>query len=186
MRDEPEPRTLGEGARVLAWIALVEGRYGDAIREALTAGDRYSGDLVGGLGLAGRAALWSGDAATAADCLRRLREFSRSESAVEVACWNLQAGIDAAEGRRPEAIAGFHAAMEGWRGLGLDFDRALCALDAVSLLDPADDVTAELAGEGRAILERLGARPFLEQLDRALDDGPRVASAAARRSGEAP
>jgi class 3 adenylate cyclase len=173
LRTDDEPMNLGEGGRVLAWVALAEGRFQDATREALIAGDHYVGNLVGLLGLAGRAALWRGDVASAATSLGRLLDLSRSATAVEVGCWTLRAGVDAAEGRRPEALAGYRAAMAGWREFELRFDLALCGLDAVLLLGPDEPEVRAMGDEARAIFVQLGATPFLERLDAALGGGTR-------------
>jgi hypothetical protein len=172
MRVDPEAMNLGEGGRTLAWVALVEGRYSDAAREALIAGEHYAGNLVGLLGLAGRAALWDGDVATAAACLGRLADLSRAATAVEIEVRTLRAGVDAAEGRRVESLAGYRAAMTAWRDFGLRFDLALCGLDAVRLLGLDEPEVRAMGEEARAILGELGAKPFLERLDAALTAPP--------------
>jgi class 3 adenylate cyclase/tetratricopeptide (TPR) repeat protein len=172
MRVDPEAMNLGEGGRTLAWVALVEGHFADATREALTAGEHYAGNLVGLLGVAGRAALWGGDVGAAASCIGRLTVLSRAATAVEIDVRTLRAGVDAAEGRRVESLAGYRAAMAGWREFGLRFDLALCGLDAVHLLGPDEPEVRAMGDEARAIFEDLGARPFLERLDAALAASP--------------
>ncbi len=168
LREEAEPLTLGEAERVRSWIALVEGRNDEAARAGLAAGDHYSFNRVGGLSLAGRAALWSGDLSTATTCLGRLLEHVRSETAVEVAWQTLRAGLDVAEDKRLEALAGYRLAWAGWKALGLAFDRALCGLDAVLLLGGDEPEIQAMAAEARAVLEELEAQPFLDRLDAAL------------------
>jgi hypothetical protein len=168
MRVDAEPMNLGEGGRALAWLAFSEGRFGDAVREAMTAGEHYAGNLVGLLGVAGRAALWHGDVLNATACLGRLTVLSRAATAVETEVRTLGAGVDAVEGRRVESLAGYRLAMGGWRESGLRFDQALCGLDAVLLLGAAEPEVRAMGEEARVIFEDLGAQPFLERLETAL------------------
>ena len=85
------------------------------------------------------------------------------------------AGIDALEGRGASAVAGYREALRAYRQLGLAFDEAAAVVDMATLL-PADerdapDIVAAIAA-ARETLERLGARPFLERLDRARPKEP--------------
>ena len=83
-------------------------------------------------------------------------------------------GLAAAlDGRPTEALAGYRDALRRWRDLGLPWDEALAGIDMALLLDPTDPDVAAAVASSRAILERLGARPFLERLDRAQQPGGR-------------
>ena len=69
----------------------------------------------------------------------------------------------------PEALAGFRESLKAYRGLGLAFDEAAAAVDMATLLRApereAPDVVAAISA-ARETLTRIGARPFLAQLDK--------------------
>ncbi len=171
---QDEAMTVGELERVKAWLAFIDGEYRSAIELAIASGDHYSSNVIGGRQLAGRAALWSGDERTAASCLSQVLELSRRGTAIEVGCTNLRAGVDALGGRRLEAMAGYRSAMARWQDLGLEFDRALCGMDAVILLGPGDPEVDAMGEEARSILTRLGAAPLLARLEAAMGAAPQV------------
>jgi hypothetical protein len=79
--------------------------------------------------------------------------------------------LAALEGRPTEAIALYRVALQGWRDLGLAWDQAQGTVEMVSLLDPADPEVRAAGEAAREILAQLGARPFLERLDQALEAG---------------
>ena len=145
-----------------AWIALVDGRLGESmeIARAAAASTSYFGPMGHPV------------AALAADRL------------------TARAGVAALEGRRAEAAGLYREALRAWRGLGLAFDEALCAIDMTTVLDPADPEVRAAAAEARATLLRLGAAPLLGRLDDAIGAVPRggrLASSPARtaeRPGE--
>lgn len=72
----------------------------------------------------------------------------------------------ALEERAEEAAETYRGAIQAWRALGCTLDLALCELDLVLLLGP-DHPDATAAKEARDIFTQLGAKPFLERLDRA-------------------
>ena len=76
-----------------------------------------------------------------------------------------QAGIAALEGRRDDAVALFRSALAGYRTFGVRFTFALVVFDMVRLLGADDPAVRSVIEEARAILEELGARPLLDQLD---------------------
>ena len=78
----------------------------------------------------------------------------------------VEAGVAALEGRVEEAAETYREAIEAWQALECTLDLALCELDLVLLLGPGvpnDSATKE----AREIFTHLGARPFLERLNRA-------------------
>ena len=91
----------------------------------------------------------------------------------------IRAGIAALEGRRDDAVGLYRSALAGYRTLGLRFSLAMAILDMAKLLGPDDPAVRSVIDEGRAILEELGARPLLAQLD----DLERGATAPARADG---
>ena len=76
-----------------------------------------------------------------------------------------EAGLAALEGRVEEAAEAYRGAIEAWRALDCTLDLALCELDLVLLLGP-DHPDATAAKEARDIFTQLGAKPFLERLNR--------------------
>ena len=75
--------------------------------------------------------------------------------------------------------------MAEWRELGLAWEEALCGLDMAILLDPADPAVRAAAETAREILTRLGATPFLEQLEEATGRPQSPAAPARARSRDA-
>ncbi len=151
-----------------AWAAFGAGRFADAQEEAAAAArvTNYFTPIT--LPLAGRAALWAGDAAAAAGMVAQLAASVSRGQAAALDVVTLGAGVAALEGRRMDAIAGYREALRGWQGLGLAFDYALAVVDMTILLAPTEGEVPEagtLVAATRQTLQRLGARPFLERLD---------------------
>jgi class 3 adenylate cyclase/tetratricopeptide (TPR) repeat protein len=117
---------------------------------------------------AARAALWSRDASAAGADLQTLAMSGFHGPAVEADRVTIRAGIAALEGRSSEALATYREAMGAWRTLGLAWDEALCGIDMATLLDPVDPEVRVAAEAAREILVRLGATPFLERLETAV------------------
>ena len=116
-----------------------------------------------------RSALWSSDAAGAAGLLAAMDASGYRGPVLTADGLAARAGIDALEGRSASAVAGYREAMHAYRQLGLVFEEATAAVDMATLFAPeereAPDIIAAVAA-ARVTLERLGARPFLERLDR--------------------
>jgi class 3 adenylate cyclase/tetratricopeptide (TPR) repeat protein len=123
--------------------------------------------------LAARAALWARDAPGAAEALTALAD--RNGEAEIVTRGTIGAGLAALDGDVTAALSGYRDALRRADDLGIEFEVALIGLDMAILLDPAQPEVQAAAGRARDILDRLGARPFVERLDRALarsGDGP--------------
>ncbi|HYC06576.1 MAG TPA: hypothetical protein VEG29_01525, partial [Candidatus Binatia bacterium] len=151
-----------------AVVAYASGDYELARREYRTAGDLYSQGEADAYLVAARAALHAGNATAAASDLARVDSLPRRGRAIDTDRLILRSGIAALEGRPAEAIAGYRQALDAWRDLGLAWDEALLALDMASFLDPAEPEVRAAADAGRAQMERLGARRYLELLDMAM------------------
>ncbi len=155
-----------------AHLGLVEDRLGEARRSAenVAAVDPLNAPYM--LTVAAHAAAWERDT----DGLERIAAAYGSLPLrgryVDAHGRVMRAGIDGLRGRRSESLAGFlHAARE-FVGMGVVVDRALNAVDMAAVLRAdAPDVKAEV-DEARAVFERLGARPFLAQLDRLAGASP--------------
>ncbi|MFN8619932.1 MAG: hypothetical protein U0869_04165 [Chloroflexota bacterium] len=87
------------------------------------------------------------------------------ESREGLARIGIRAGLWGVEGATTEALAAFRAALQQRRELGLRFDLALTGVDMIATLGPDVPEAVEAAGQAREILEALGARALLDQLD---------------------
>ncbi len=146
-------------------VALAEGRFDDAIREAAAA---EQDDLNGPFArlIAGRAAVRLGDPARARAALDRLDAGDTRGTAGAIHRDSLAAGVAALEGRWPEAAAGYADAWRRLRDLRMDVAVAASALDCVAVAPQGDPLADVAAREARSILEREGATAYLAQLER--------------------
>ncbi len=149
-----------------ALVSLATGDIEAARRESAEAA---SADPMGfnsptALAIQARSALWLGDVERARAALAGMKTFrGRWIAATRLTA---EAGLAALEGRVEEAAEAYREAIEDWRTLECTLDLALCELDLVLLLGP-DHPDATAAKEAKDIFTQLGAKPFLEQLDRA-------------------
>jgi class 3 adenylate cyclase/tetratricopeptide (TPR) repeat protein len=118
--------------------------------------------------VAAHAALWRGDLPGAAAELAGLRAIGLRTPAADARRVTIDAGLAAAEGRTNEALGLYRDALRRWRDLHFVVDEALCAIDMVTLLDPAEADVRAAAEAAREILLRLKAKPLLERLDAAM------------------
>ena len=161
-RDE-DPQTFVNGCRWAIEQAFagedfgVAANYGRRIIEHdfASLNDRFWG---------GRAALHAGDVAMAERALAAMEPSPGGAADADVAA--LRAGIAARQGRMDEAMAGYRAALAIYREMGLRFDLAMAGLDMAALVGPDVPAVKAAAGEARAILIELGARPVIARLDR--------------------
>jgi hypothetical protein len=137
-----------------------------------TARDRFLSivDADPGTGLeyiyrAVRPALWARDLADAKQIKARYEEMGDFGPVADARRAALNAGIAALEGNAKEALALYRDALRGWRATSSVWDEALTGVDMAELLDPAEPEVAAAIASTREILERLGARPYLERLD---------------------
>ena len=126
---------------------------------------------------AARPALWNRDLAEARTLLTKLDQTGAHGPAAEARRATVAAGIAALEGRAAESLALYRDAQRGWRAMKAVWDEALTGVDMATLLDPAEPEVAAVIASTREILERLGAKPYLERLDAAVSAGaPRQAA----------
>jgi len=148
-------RAFIAGDHAAAWGEMLEGSNEPNI-----------GDLM--ITRALRAALWSGDARMAGEIADRLDAHPSSAASTRAARIAARAGIAALDGRREEAIARYQDALARYRAVNQDFDLACTGLDFVFLVGPQESLALTTADEARAILARVGARPYLDRLEAAL------------------
>jgi class 3 adenylate cyclase/tetratricopeptide (TPR) repeat protein len=151
-------------------VALVTGGLDEAYRAALRAVDTWTSyfDLV--LPVAGRAALWQGDADVAREVLRRFDAFRGGAAWTEANRKWARAGVAALEGRIAEALDEFRAAIDAYRAIDLHWAEARAILDAIKVLPDEPEVRL-WADTARSIFERLEAKPYLAMLDDAIVPG---------------
>jgi class 3 adenylate cyclase/tetratricopeptide (TPR) repeat protein len=151
---------------VRALVALSRGEPERALEFAQTAYRMFVAPDSTDTHTAIRAAAWLGDSAGITDALRVVEQVpGRVSSALHR---EGGASLDALAGRRGEALAGFADALRRWRDLGLVYEAALCTVSMVKLLGASDPEPRAAADDARSLLERLGARPLLGQLEAAL------------------
>ena len=184
------PVRLYRGEPVADWLEEVE-RAGAAASESEPLGAFAIGQFVAGrfaeaidtwfrqahidplnapyvLAMAARAALWSRDPARAREAIEGLEATGLHRPEVDADRVSLRAGMAALEGDTADALVRYRAALATWRSLGLVWDEALCGIDMATLLDPGEPDVRAAADASRAILTRLGARPFVDRLEAAM------------------
>jgi len=152
-----------------AWASFAAGDLATARERAVEAADRADFFEPLALPLAARAALWAGDAEAASSLVQRLQSIGFAGPALDADRMAAQAGLAALEGRGAEALAAYREAFRLYRQLGVAFDEAAATVDAAILLPPAErdspDIQTAIA-TARETLTRLGAKPFLERMER--------------------
>jgi hypothetical protein len=98
----------------------------------------------------------------------------------------MEGALAAVEGRRADARALYLEAMRLFRELGMAWVEANVGLDAIvaDVFEPAE--RQRVADGVRATFERLGALPYLAQLDAALSAGSAAEPRASGRPTPAP
>ena len=164
----PQDLAMLEFSRAL--VALAQGSLDEAHERALSAARAEAGSQYEVLGciLAAHAALWLHDENKAGDMLRLLDESSVHGEWVECNRQTLHAGLASLEGHREQAIDLYLSAAAGWRQLGALFDLGLSQLDFATQIGSDDPDARAAADEAREIFTRLGAKPFLERLEGAV------------------
>jgi class 3 adenylate cyclase/tetratricopeptide (TPR) repeat protein len=173
-----------------AFAAFSGGDLSKAQEEARRFVETWPQGGAEGWRLAARSSLWKKDLAGAVSDLEGLNRLQRRGRGVALERLTIGAGIAALEGRESDALAMYREALRGWEELGVPWDRALCTIDMVTLLDPSQPEVAAAAASAMKTLDELGARPFLERLRAALtrprDHSRRVAAGSSKASERAP
>jgi len=153
---------------VETWLALVEGRTGDAAREAYAIAAKSPPSAPGAYDVIGHTAAMDGDARRAADALDRLVATHVRGYEPDGARIRMAAVVAALGGERARAIATFAAAMAHYREVGLRLHQMLLAVDVAATLGTADAGARALIDEGRQWMRDLRAVRLEELLDRSL------------------
>jgi tetratricopeptide (TPR) repeat protein len=167
--DESGPAVQAITDSMEGWMATARGDAAASYRAWLRVADESPLNEPSAILLAGRAALEAGEPAAARATLDRLDRVGTHGAMLDADRRTILGGLAAAEGRPTEALAEYRDALRRWRELGLDFDLARSGLEFVTSL-PDEPEAHEAAEESRRIFERLGARPFVERVDVALQE----------------
>ena len=165
MGDDPLRSSSSSVDDAIANAALANGRLGEARTAWRHLADQDAGNAPEFMYRAARAALWGGDTEAARTDLAALDATGVHGPVVELRRTTIRAGLAALEMRPADALGLYREVLRGWHDLGLPWDEALTAIDMATFLDPSEPEVRALAGSGREILARLGAKPFLARLD---------------------
>ena len=178
--DEPAAILIARGLR--PELYLFTGRLSEARLEAES---QAKSDLLNAtllLNIAGHAALWAGDLESLQRVYRQLEGLGGRGQLVAAERRSLQAGIDALEGRRADALAGFRQAIRELDDLGAVLDGVYTAIDMAAALGPSEPEVRTQIERARETLNRLRAKALLDRLDAVMQEPagpPSVDSAAA-------
>jgi class 3 adenylate cyclase/tetratricopeptide (TPR) repeat protein len=159
-----DPNMQGAAWGATAFVRLAQGRFEEAYASGMAARiDIMNAGL--GLAWATRAAVRLRDAERARVALD---DFEAVESRGSLTVLNRaasRAALDGLEGRWTDAAPVFRDVWTRYRELGIDVALAMSQLDCLAVAPPGDPLADEAARSARAILERIGATPYLAQLD---------------------
>jgi hypothetical protein len=168
------------------WVDFAAEDLGAAYDDAIQVANISNLNAPYALSIAARLAVRLGDADRVRLAVERLASTGVRGPTVDGWRRVAEAGLAALEGRWSEAVPLYQEAMRTLRDLGLEFDLALASLDALSVAPVGDPLAATAERESREILERLGARPFVDQLDRLIARRSAAPVAAAAGSSTTP
>ena len=156
-----------------AWGAFADGRFDEAASAWMEMADMSALNAPYVLPRAAGMALLARDATHARLALERMVATGAHGRAIDMDKTAIRAGLAALDGSTQEAIAGFRAAIAGWRDLGLPWDEAMTSLIFVRLVGTGSPEARAAAEAGRSILDGLGARRVVAILDGFVGDaGP--------------
>ncbi|HYM84237.1 MAG TPA: adenylate/guanylate cyclase domain-containing protein [Candidatus Dormibacteraeota bacterium] len=161
-----EPDQIASLGGVRADVAFAEGRFADARDEGIAMGRVYDGFIDWGLLEATHACLSSCDLDSVEAILAEHRAAPLHGRAIDLSRALMAAAVAGLEGRTDEAMGLFERVLAGRRGFGHVWEEALTAIDMASVLGPERPEVVAAADRAHAILAQLGARPFLERLER--------------------
>jgi class 3 adenylate cyclase/tetratricopeptide (TPR) repeat protein len=151
-----------------AWTALCEGRFAEAARrwrDGVAAIPQMAPEWHYSTG---EAMLALGDAGEVAAELAALDATGFHSPMAELRRRALRAGLGALEGHGAAALRAYRGVLDELLGLGRVWDHAIVTVQMATVLSPSEPGLADAAATGRAALERMGLKPFLERLDDAL------------------
>lgn len=167
------------------WASLADGRFDDAYRSGLRIAELSGLNRPYGLLCAARAAIRGNDLAGARHAVESLIALRVRGPALDASRTAVEAGVLALGGDWPGAAGRYQAALRGLRELGMTFHVGLTSLDLISVAPSGDALAAQAADEARGLLEEIGARPFVAQLEDLLERHAAARPAGVRASDSA-
>jgi class 3 adenylate cyclase/tetratricopeptide (TPR) repeat protein len=148
-----------------AAVHFAAGRFREAVDGLRLSAADNAANIATDLPRAGRALVWLDDLDGLREIVAMLENSGVHGRVMDTHLRALRAAITALAGERDEAAAEYVVALGEFAELGLVFDQALTALDMARALGTDATAVRTALAEARSILERLGARPYLERLD---------------------
>ena len=149
-----------------SWLDLVHGDLQSAVAVTIGRENFEPTYAAKAYRLAAHAALWLGNRGLAGNLLDNLNELTLRGLWLDAMRRSLDAAVAALDGRTADAVGAFAEQLRILREQDLVFDTALVLMDEVATVGMTDPAGRAAAGEAREILERLGAKVLLAQLDR--------------------
>ena len=166
-----DPQTLWLSVDALGFVALARGNLAEAGAIYRANVGQYEFAAPGWRWFAAWSAILLGDVPAAEADLAALDAIGGHLSLVDARRTVIRAGLAGLAGDASGAIRSFETAMAELRAIESVFDEALGAILMAKVLEPGPEVRAATDG-AREILTRLRARPFLDQLDAAMEPDP--------------
>jgi tetratricopeptide (TPR) repeat protein len=133
---------------------------------------------------AARPQAWLGDVDKVREYSKRVEAFGGYGPVFAGRRQSLAANVSALEGRTAEALALYRESLRNFKSAKAVYDEAMVGLDMAKLLDPAESEVAAVIESTRQIFERLGAKPYLEQLAAAAERPTATRAAKAKATAE--
>jgi hypothetical protein len=163
--NEPSATLIAVGVRPELYL------YSGRLRESrLEAESQAKEDLLNAtlfLNIGGHAAAWDGDLEGLKSVHRMLEDLGGRGPLVATQRRVMQAGIDALEGRRIDALAGYRQSIRELDDNGAVLDGAFAAIDMAVTLGPSEPEVRAQIDRARATLEGMRAKALLDRLDAA-------------------
>ena len=121
---------------------------------------------------AARASLWAGDLEGVREALVAIDAADLHGRVLDVDRRAIRAALSAHDGDRDHAAQEYAAILPELAEMGLVYKQAHVVLDMALVLGPDEPIVRASVDEARAILERLGARPFSARLDELMGGRP--------------
>ena len=162
-RDDSQQLSNLEAGRGAA--AFAAGRYHEAAGHFRRSADLNLTNAATDLPRTARALLWAEDVDGLREAMASLEHDELHGRPVDISRRTFRAALAALDGDREAAALAYAAVLPELTDLGLVLDQAMVVLDMAQVLGPDAPVVQANVDDARAILERLGARPFLARLD---------------------
>jgi class 3 adenylate cyclase/tetratricopeptide (TPR) repeat protein len=164
-----DPQSVAWHELTSAWSALADGRFMEALTTAERAAAASPYYAPEALPLAGRAALWSGDASRLRAAIDALDETGAHGLAIDADRLAMRAGEAALAGDRSTAVRLYREAIGRFGDGALAWDVALCQMDFHAAIRGEPDAAEQLAAAS-GTFQRLGAAAMTKLVDSI--DGP--------------